>query len=130
MASKSYKYFNVTEPQPFVTHVEINRPQKLNAFYESMWLELKTIFDSLSVSPDVRAIVLTGAGEKAFTAGLDVEAANKDGPLSQRQVQSDVARKVNLIKRHIVEFQDCIQSIEKCEKRTYNSAYSKASFMY
>lgn len=116
MAAKTYEYFHVTEPQPFVTHVEINRPQKLNAFHEPMWLELKTIFDALSISPDVRAIILSGAGEKSFTTGLDVQAASQDGVLSQQQGQPDVARKAQAIKRHVVEFQDCIQSIEKCEK--------------
>lgn len=30
----TYKYFNVTYPHPFVAHVEINRPDKLNAFIE------------------------------------------------------------------------------------------------
>ncbi len=30
----TYKYFNVTYPEPFVAHVEINRPDKLNAFLE------------------------------------------------------------------------------------------------
>lgn len=69
MTAKTYTHFLVSTPLPFVTQVEINRPSKLNAFHESMWLELKTIFDSLSFSPDVRAIILSGAGEKAFTTG-------------------------------------------------------------
>lgn len=31
----SYKYFNVTFPKEYVAHVEINRPEKLNAFFEA-----------------------------------------------------------------------------------------------
>jgi delta(3,5)-delta(2,4)-dienoyl-CoA isomerase len=38
-----------------------------------MWHNLSKIFTKLSHDPDVRAIVLTGAGERAFTAGLDVQ---------------------------------------------------------
>ncbi|EHK98173.1 putative Delta(3,5)-Delta(2,4)-dienoyl-CoA isomerase, mitochondrial [Glarea lozoyensis 74030] len=40
-----------------------------------MWLELKEVFDTLSLSSDVRAIILSGAGDRAFTSGLDVQAA-------------------------------------------------------
>lgn len=123
MAATTYNHFLVTTPSPFVTHVEINRPSKLNSFHEPMWLEMKTIFDSLSHSPDVRAIVLSGVGEKAFTTGLDVQAASQDGVLAQQKGIADVARKAQAIKRHVVEFQDCIQSIEKCEKRRFTSPF-------
>ncbi|KIN05605.1 hypothetical protein OIDMADRAFT_188970 [Oidiodendron maius Zn] len=112
MASKTYTYFIVSTPAPFVAHVEINRPQKLNAFIEAMWLELKTVMDALSVNPDVRAVIISGAGDKAFTAGLDVEAANIQGISDS----NDVARRAAAIKRHIQEFQDSISSVEKCEK--------------
>lgn len=113
MASKTYTHFIVSTPAPFVAHVEINRPQKLNAFIEAMWLELKTVMDALSVNPDVRAVIISGAGDKAFTAGLDVEAANIQGISDSK----DVARRAAAIKRHIQEFQDSISSVEKCEKR-------------
>lgn len=118
MTSQTYQYFLVTTPSPFIAHVQINRPEKLNAFFEAMWLEFKTIFDALSTSPEIRAIILSGAGEKAFTAGLDVEAASQNGILEQQKGKDiDVARKATSIKRHVVEFQDCISSVEKCEKR-------------
>ena len=116
--SNPYNYFLVTSPTPFVAHVQINRPQKLNAFIEAMWLELKTIFDTLSFDPECRAIVLSGAGERAFTAGLDVQAASQQGVLQQETAKTtDVARKAVGFKRHVEEFQGCIGSIEKCEKR-------------
>ncbi|KAI4195301.1 MAG: hypothetical protein LQ346_003466 [Caloplaca aetnensis] len=75
------QYFNLTYPLPYVAHVEINRPEKLNAFIEPMWLALPEIFSYLSNSPSVRAIILSGAGPRAFTAGLDVAAASTSGPL-------------------------------------------------
>lgn len=65
----SYHFFNLTAPTQYVVHVEINRPQKLNAFYGPMWVELKDIFAKLSVDPEVRCILLSGAGDRAFTAG-------------------------------------------------------------
>ena len=63
------RYFNVSSPAEYVAHVEINRPEKLNAFSPPMWTELRHIFQQLSVNPDLRAIIISGAGEKAFTAG-------------------------------------------------------------
>jgi len=112
-----YSHFLVTTPNPSsaVTHVEINRPKKFNAFFEAMWLELSQIFNALSHDPSVRAIVLSGAGDKAFTAGLDVQAASEGGVLS-KDAAIDVARKAVQIRRHVDEFQSCISSIEKCEK--------------
>lgn len=38
-----------------------------------MWLNLSAIFRRLSHDPNVRSIVMTGAGDRAFTAGLDVK---------------------------------------------------------
>jgi delta(3,5)-delta(2,4)-dienoyl-CoA isomerase len=80
-----------------------------------MWLNLSAIFKKLSFDPDVRAVILTGAGDRAFTAGLDVQAASQ-GQISDSVGPSDGARKANALRRHIFEFQDCISAIEKCEK--------------
>lgn len=86
--------------------------------------------DTLSLSPDIRAIVLSGAGDKAFTAGLDVQAASQSGVLAQQAgVTNDVARTAVGIKRHVQEFQDCISSIEKCEKRTLPSSWFRIYFL-
>jgi delta(3,5)-delta(2,4)-dienoyl-CoA isomerase len=38
-----------------------------------MWLNLSAVFRRLSHDPNVRSIVMTGAGDRAFTAGLDVK---------------------------------------------------------
>lgn len=83
-----------------------------------MWLELGQIFDKLSHDPDVRAIVFSGAGEKAFTAGLDVQAASQGSILGDEANPQDIARQAAGIRRHIDEFQNCISSLERCEKRT------------
>lgn len=114
-----YEHFVVTQgPAPFVAHVEINRPAKLNAFHEAMWHELRAVFGKLSTDPDVRAVVLSGAGDRAFTAGLDVTAASEGGVLASADAQNlDPARKAARLRRYIAEFQECISAVEKCEKR-------------
>jgi len=121
----AYQHFLVTSRGPFVAHVEINRPAKLNAFLESMWLELRQLFRQLSTDADVRVVVLSGAGDRAFTAGLDVQAASQGSPL-QASDDLDPGRKATMLRRYIGEFQDCITAVEKCEKRQ-SPALARAS---
>ena len=54
-----------------VAWVTLNRPQALNAFDPVMQRELRELWQRLRVDDNVRCIVLTGAGEKAFCTGLD-----------------------------------------------------------
>ncbi|KAJ5797431.1 Delta(3-5)-Delta(2-4)-dienoyl-CoA isomerase [Penicillium pulvis] len=115
----SFKYFTVQFPAdlPYVAHVEINRADKMNAFLEAMWLEMGQLFARLSDDSNVRAVVFSGAGDKAFTAGLDVKAASEGSALAKDGIDgTDPARKAAHFRRHVAEFQDCITSIEKCEK--------------
>ncbi|KAJ5950140.1 uncharacterized protein N7479_008553 [Penicillium vulpinum] len=112
----SFEYFTVQFPanHQYVAHVEINRPERLNAFIEVMWENMAQIFNKLSSDPRVRAIVLSGAGERAFTTGLDVKAAS-EGLLSS-DTKTDPARKAVDLRRHITAFQDCVTAVERCEK--------------
>ncbi|KUI74356.1 Delta(3,5)-Delta(2,4)-dienoyl-CoA isomerase, mitochondrial [Cytospora mali] len=112
-----YTHFIITNPDTYVAHVEINRPAKLNAFKRDMWIELRSIFRQLSTDPDVRAVVLSGAGERAFTAGLDVQAASQGETAVQGSKRDvDGARAATMMRREVYEFQECIGAVEKCEK--------------
>jgi len=55
-----------------VATLTFNRPKVLNALNTATLAELELAIDSLGVDDAVRAIVLTGAGEKAFVAGADI----------------------------------------------------------
>jgi len=52
--------------------VTLNRPKVMNALNRALFSELDDAFTSLAKDPGVRAILLTGAGEKAFAAGADI----------------------------------------------------------
>ena len=52
--------------------VTLNRPQKLNAWHKPMRDELGDCITALGTTDSVRAVVLTGAGDKAFSAGQDL----------------------------------------------------------
>ena len=59
--------------------VTLNRPDKLNALNSTVYNELYNVFIAIEDDPEVRVVVLTGSGEKAFAAGSDVaEMQNMD----------------------------------------------------
>jgi 2-oxoglutaroyl-CoA hydrolase len=60
------------DPDRSVATVTLDRQEKLNRVAIGARDELARVFDELGADPDVRVIVLAGAGEKAFTAGGDV----------------------------------------------------------
>ena len=81
----------------------------------SMWHELSHLTNFLSTSPSVRAVLLSGSGPRAFTAGLDIQDSSTSGPLTASP-NLDAARKATLLRRHILEFQACISALSACEK--------------
>jgi enoyl-CoA hydratase len=64
--------FVLVESLQDVALVTLNRPQVLNAWHAAMREEVVEVFARLDANPAVRAIVLTGAGERAFGAGQDL----------------------------------------------------------
>ena len=77
----SYDTLLLARPHPDVLLVTMNRPASLNAMNTQMGHDMLDLFTSLALGPDqCRAVVLTGAGERAFCAG---------GDLKQRQGMTD-----------------------------------------
>jgi len=62
----------IVERQDHVATITLNRPDVLNAQNNPMRQELMAAFSALRQDDDVRAIVVTGAGERAFSAGADI----------------------------------------------------------
>jgi enoyl-CoA hydratase len=62
----------IVEVQNRIARVTVNRPKVLNALNEKTVREIHAAFLSLKDNPDVGAVILTGAGEKAFVAGADI----------------------------------------------------------
>jgi 3-hydroxypropionyl-coenzyme A dehydratase len=60
--------------------VKINRPDKLNAMNMDVAKELVTIFENLGRDDSIKVIILTGEGDKAFSAGADIEYMSKISP--------------------------------------------------
>lgn len=58
-------------PRPGVSQLTLQRPEKLNAMTAELVSELHRHLDEIAVDPDVRVVILTGAG-RGFCAGLDL----------------------------------------------------------
>ena len=73
------------EERDGVAIVTLNRPEVLNAFNVKMREELQHLWRFLRGHDDVRAIILTGAGEKAFVAGADIGQLATQSPVEGKE---------------------------------------------
>ena len=74
----SYEFIK-TEKQGNVLLVTMNRPEVYNAVHAEMHQEMSDCWDAFAEDQDLWVAVLTGAGDKAFTAGNDLKATAKGG---------------------------------------------------
>ncbi len=71
----SYDFIK-TEKQGHILIVTMNRPEVYNAVHAEMHQEMSECWDAFAADRELWVAVLTGAGEKAFTAGNDLKATN------------------------------------------------------
>ena len=57
--------------------ITFNQPEKRNAMSVEMWDGLTSILDEWDADPEIRVVVLTGAGDKAFVSGADISQFEK-----------------------------------------------------
>jgi len=62
-----------------VGHVQIDRPHRMNTISDELLDELSDAIDRLDADDDVRAVLLTGSGDRAFSAGADVQSMAAGG---------------------------------------------------
>lgn len=63
----------------------INRPEKMNAISQELTAELSQFLDEIENDDELRVLVITGAGDKAFVAGADInELVDRDARLGRR----------------------------------------------
>ncbi|MDW7650725.1 MAG: enoyl-CoA hydratase-related protein [Bacillota bacterium] len=79
-----FKYLQV-ETTDKIAVITVNRPEVLNALKFEVLRELQEALAVLEDDAAVKALILTGAGEKAFIAGADIRVMAKLGPLEARK---------------------------------------------
>jgi enoyl-CoA hydratase len=96
---KSMTYENLlVQTRGRIARVTVNRPKVLNALNEKTVLEIRAAFAALGNDPDIGVVILTGAGEKAFVAGADInelavmnpregEASSRLGQATLREIE-------------------------------------------
>ncbi len=70
----TYKSLAVTEPEPGIAVIMLNRPDRLNAFDYETVEEIHAALSEMEASNAIRVVILTGAG-RGFSAGTDLKAS-------------------------------------------------------
>jgi enoyl-CoA hydratase len=85
-----------------VLTITINRPEKLNALNKDVFTDLDKALDDIEKNPEIRSVIITGAGSKAFVAGADI---TEFGGLNKNEAMAMAKRG-----------QDIFLKIERCNK--------------
>src|SRR5215471_17481549 len=82
--------FILTERQDAVAVITLNRPDKLNALSFPLVRELDDALTEYEADDDIKAVILTGAGDRAFSAGADI---HEMAGLSSEELAARAARR-------------------------------------
>jgi enoyl-CoA hydratase len=95
----------IVETADHIAVITINRPKVLNALDVPTLLELEAAFEGVERNDDVRVIIITGAGERAFVAGGDIADLNSRNGLAHYREFAEIVHRV-------------FRKIEICDKPT------------
>ena len=88
---KAFEQIKLEKDGPIAT-LTLHRPDKMNAFTGKMMHELITAFDLTDADDDIRAVIVTGHGERAFCAGADLSEGAKTFDYEARAASGEVGR--------------------------------------
>jgi len=96
------------EIQGPIALITLNKPDRLNALDPGVWMELKSAAEAVDSNSTVRAAILTGAGDRAFCAGLDL----KEGSTLRLEEGHSPAAALPQIHEHLQKLRSSFDSIE------------------
>ena len=85
--------------------VTINRPDKLNALNKDVLIDLNHLVDEIEATNEIKSVIITGSGNKAFVAGADIsefKSLNKDEAKTLAKKGQDVFFKIENCSKPIV----------------------------
>lgn len=95
----------LTVLQDNILTVTINRPDKLNALNKTVFQELNDVLDEINSNEEIRSVIITGAGPKAFVAGADIsefDGLDKAGAIAMAQKGQDTFGRIENCSKPIV----------------------------
>ena len=95
----------ITSLENGIFTITINRPDKLNALNKDVFNDLDKVFDEVYNNTDIRSVIITGAGPKAFVAGADITefgGLNKEQAIALAKRGQDVFFKIENGKKPVV----------------------------
>ncbi|RDC59289.1 Enoyl-CoA hydratase [Alteripontixanthobacter maritimus] len=88
MTGYSQIAFDITDR---IATITLDRPEKLNAYTRHMMAEICDAIDRTDKDDDVRAVIFTGSGERAFCAGADLTPESGDRPFASAREVDDLS---------------------------------------
>jgi len=86
--------------------VTLNRPEAMNALSKMLRAALHTVMFELDADPAISVVVLTGAGERAFTAGLDLKELGSDpramSAANDQDAESNPVRAIEVCRKPVI----------------------------
>ena len=85
--------------------ITINRPDKLNALNKQVFTDLDNVMDEVCNNADIKTVIITGAGTKAFVAGADITefaGMSKDEAMAMAKRGQDVFFKIENSKKPVI----------------------------
>ena len=76
----------LTDRKEKLVYLTLNRPAVLNALNRPLLLAIRKELERIKDDPDIQAVIITGAGDKSFSAGADIEYLNQASPLQVREL--------------------------------------------
>ncbi|HEX59527.1 MAG TPA: enoyl-CoA hydratase/isomerase family protein, partial [Methanomicrobia archaeon] len=104
MAEKTYELI-MYEKKDGVATITLNRPKVLNALNSKILREIQDALQDAEADESVRVIVITGAGDKAFSAGADIPELLEKSPVEARTYSiwlKDVLRYMERLQKPII----------------------------
>jgi 3-hydroxypropionyl-coenzyme A dehydratase len=92
------KYIQL-EPQGDIAILRINRPEALNAMNLDVISELSKMIDIIAADESIKAVVITGAGERSFCAGADISYMVNIDPMQAEKYATSAQDVINKIDR-------------------------------
>jgi 3-hydroxypropionyl-coenzyme A dehydratase len=90
------KYIQL-EPQADIAIIKINRPEALNALNTDVIFELSRTIDIIGADDDIKAVIITGVGERSFCAGADISYMVNITPIMAEKYASSAQEVLNKI---------------------------------